>query len=368
MLKIILQWYISLLLFIITNQEFKTKKKEIKNNVNLFQDEMNNYKDDETLKSRFVIKEEINKIFKILPTFTIPIYISILDLTSPNILNISNNRQNYLENYNNLLGASLNVFPNYNKKIKQNKLIKVFLNKTYTIIEDSNLNEMIIKKIDIENKDYNISVYFLKNRYMNQYQQINKDNQKLFKFYDFNYVYYKNDNQIIDNITNDSSISFYKLKENEEHLTQNVTDELIENFIIDFNNDEVQDKLREKIVLWKNIKTTLSNLIENKRSEINLYNFMLVNDIIKIKEKINIIEKNLLPLLFWDNNKENNFDIFTNTVKVLEEYLDNYNVSQGDDKIDIYFYCITTIAILIVAFLCYKSYKEYNVAFLKKIK
>lgn len=367
MLAAILQTNIFLLLILITKQEFKTAKENIKTSANLFKDEINNHKDDDTLKSRFVIKEEINKIFKTFPTFTIPIYISVLDITNPNILNISSSRESYLENYNNLLGASLRVFINENKKIKYNKLIKVFLNKTYVTIDNSNLNEMIIKKIDIENKDYNLTVYFLKNRYMSQYQQINKDNQKLFKFYDFNYVFYKNEKQIIDNIKNNSIISFYKLKDDEVHLTQNLTEKLIEEFILDFNNNKIQEKLKQKIILWKNIKTNLSSLIENKRSEINLYNFMLFNDIIQIKERINNIEKNLLPLLFGSNDKEN-FVIFSNTVKILEEYLDNYDVSQGDFKIDIYFYFITTIAILIISFLVYKSYKEYKAAFLQKIK
>ena len=62
-------------------------------NPNIFNAVINKYKSEEIYETSFIIKEEIQKIFNTSEeSFNIPLYISIIDLTHINILNISNDR------------------------------------------------------------------------------------------------------------------------------------------------------------------------------------------------------------------------------------------------------------------------------------
>mgnify|MGYP003571670756 FL=1 len=63
-----------------------------------------------------------------------------------------------------------------------------------------------------------------------------------------------------------------------------------------------------------------------------------------------------------------NFIEFNNSIKDLKQCLEKYKVNQGDEKIDFYFSLITIIAIVIVIFLCYKIYQEFQISYFKKIK
>ena len=132
-------------------------------NQNLFKNIIDNFKSNTNYETSLIINEEIQKIFNTKnDSFSIPIYISIIDLTHVNILNISNDRNTYLNNYNYLLGVSDRVIYDKKKKgkEKENKLIKVFLNGTIAIKNNSNLDEMIIRKIIFEKNEFNIELYF----------------------------------------------------------------------------------------------------------------------------------------------------------------------------------------------------------------
>ena len=337
-------------------------------NQNLFQNIIDNYKSNSNYETSYIINDEMQKIFNTKEeSFSIPIYISILDLTHINILNITNDRKIYLDNYNNLLGVSNRVI--INKKIKENKnknkLIQVFLNGTISIQNKSNLDEMIVKKILFEKADYKIDLYFLNNRYMSQYQNINKDNQNLFKFYDLNVIFFHDYNNLYKEIEKNE---FVFLKKIENNLTENETEQLVYKFIEDFINDSEPIKLKNKVKDWINIKNIINDMLKMKQCNVNLHNFLLMNEIKHIKEKIEIIEQNLLPILFSEENKEKNFIEFNKSINNLKEYLNKYDVYQNDYKIDIYFTFLTLGAIIIVLFLCYKIYNEFKIAFFRKIK
>ena len=280
-------------------------------------------------------------------------------------MNISNDRETYLYNYNNLLGVSDRVIINIKKKEKKNKLIKVFLNGTIIVKNNSFLDESITKKIIFEKKGFNLELYFLKNRYINQYQNINKNNERLFKFYDLNIIFFKDENNLYKGIEKNDLVYLQKLENN---LTDIEIDEVIQRFIKDFINDKIPIRLNNKIDIWIKIKNSFNELLKMKQCNVNLHNFLLTYEIKQIKEKIEEIELNILPLLFNEENKDNNFIVFNNSVNNLKEFLNKYNLNKNDYKIDLYFSILTLIAIIIVAILCYKIYVEFKIAFLKKIK
>lgn len=343
---------------------------EIKNifcqNLNIFQNIISQYTSSKNYESSLIIFDEIQKIFNTKnESFSIPIYISIIDLTHINILNISNDRDTYLNNYNNLLGVSDRVIYDKKKKMKENKLIKVFLNGTVMIKNNSELEEMIIKKIIFEKKDYNIELYFLKNRYMSQYQTINEDNRKLLKFYDLNIIFYKDCKNLYKDIEKNDFVILEKI---ENDLNENDITILVNNYINNFINDLIPLKIQNKINIWMEIKNIFNNMLKLEHCKINLHNFLLFYEIKEVKEKIENIEKNLIILLHNEENQNKNFIDFNNSINDLKNFLERYNVSQNDSKIDFYFYIISLIAIALVVFLLYKIYQEFIKAFYKKIK
>ena len=335
---------------------------------NLFKKIIENFKSNKNYDTYLILNNEIQKIFNTKnESFSIPIYISILDLTHINILNISNDRDTYLMNYNYLLGVSDRVIYNKKKKEKEkgNNLIKVFLNKTIVIKNNSYLGEMIIKKIIFEKEGFNIDLYFLKNRYMSQYQNINKNNQKLFKFYDSNIVFFKDYNNLYEGIEDNELVILQKLNND---LNDSDITEIINKYIDNFMKDLIPIKLKNKIDIWIKVKNALNEIIKLKYSEINLHNFLLTYEIRKVKEKLENIEKNLLPVLYNNEDNEKNFIDFNNSIIDLKNYLEKYDLGQNDSKIDFYFSIATIIAIIIIVILCFKIYKEFKIAFYKKIK
>ena len=336
-------------------------------NQNLFKNIIDNFKFNTNYETSLIINDEIQKIFNTKDeVFSIPIYISIIDLTHINILNISNDRDIYLKNYNNLLGVSDKVIYDKKKrgKEKENKLIKVFLNGTILIKNNSYLDEMIIKKVIFEKKNYDIKLYFLKNRYMSQYQSINNNNQKLFKFYDLNIIFFKDYNNLYQGIEKNNVI----LLKIDNDLNESDIKEVIDKYLKDFINDSIPIKLKNKIDIWLKVKNTINEFLKSKYSNVNLHNFLLTYEIKQVKVKIENIERDLLPVLFNEENKVKNFIEFNNSINELKKYLDKFNLGQNDSKIDFYFSLLTLITIIIVAILCYKIYKEFRNAFYKKIK
>ena len=262
---------------------------------NLFELIINNHKSKLEYESSFIIYDEIQKIFNIKEkSFHIPIYISIIDLTNINRLNISNTRESYFNNYNNLLGVSDRVFINNknNKNKNKNKIIKVFLNGTIAIKNNSNLDEMIYNKIIFEKEDYNIDLYFLKNRYISQYQNINEQNQKLFKFYDMNILFYNNENNLYKNIELNDLVILEKI-ENNLNLTEKRISDVINNFINEFFKDSFPLKLKDKITTWLKIRNEFNELLTLEQCKVNLYNFLLVPEIKEIKDKIKKVQETL---------------------------------------------------------------------------
>jgi hypothetical protein len=249
--------------------------------------------------------------------------------------------------------------------MKENKLIKVFLNGTVMIKNNSELEEMIIKKIIFEKKDYNIELYFLKNRYMSQYQTINEDNRKLLKFYDLNIIFYKDCKNLYKDIEKNDFVILEKI---ENDLNENDITILVNNYINNFINDLIPLKIQNKINIWMEIKNIFNNMLKLEHCKINLHNFLLFYEIKEVKEKIENIEKNLIILLHNEENQNKNFIDFNNSINDLKNFLERYNVSQNDSKIDFYFYIISLIAIALVVFLLYKIYQEFIKAFYKKIK
>ena len=337
---------------------------------NLFELIMNNQKSKLDYESSYIINDELQKIFDIKKTsFHIPIYISIIDLTNINRLNISNTRDSYFNNYNNLLGVSDRVFitdkNNKNSNKNKNKIFKVFLNGTIGIKNNSNLDEMIYNKIIFEKEDYNLDLYFLRNRYMSQYQNINEQNQKLFKFYDLNIVFYIDENNLYKDI---KSNDFVILEKIENNLTEKDLSKIINNFINDFLKDSIHIKLKEKISTWLKIRNDFNEILKLEQCKVNLYNFLIVPEIKEIKAKIENIEKSLIPVLFFNENVQLNYIEFNKSIIDLKKYLEKYTINQSDAKIDLYFSIITIISISLIIFLCYKIYKEFQFSYFKKIK
>ena len=124
--------------------------------------------------------------------------------------------------------------------------MKVFLNGTVIIKNNSDLDEIIIKKIIFEKNKYNIDLYFLKNRYMSQYQNINSDNQNLFKFYDLNIIFFNDSNYLYRWIENNNLVILEKI---EKELNEEKIIEIINRFINDIINDSLPNKLKIKINL-----------------------------------------------------------------------------------------------------------------------
>jgi len=342
-------------------------------NQNLFELIINNHKSKTDYESSFIINEEIQKIFETKENFHIPIYVSIIDLTNINRLNISNDRDSYFNNYNNLLGVSDRVYiknkpsKNKSKNKNTNKIIKVFLNGTIAFKNISNYDEMINNKIIFEKEDYYIDLYFAKNRYMSQYQNINEQNQKLFKFYDMNIIFYNNDNFLFKGIESNDLVILEKI-ENNLNLTEKEMNKIINDFIYAFINDSIPIKLKNKIKYWLNIRNEFNDLLTLEQTKVNLYNFLLIPEINEIKNKIENIEKNLMKILFFEDNENKSFIEFNNSITDLKKILEKYNVNQTDEKIDFYFSVITLIALVLILFLCYKIYKEFQISYFKKIK
>ena len=335
---------------------------------NLFKNIIDNFKSNEDYETSLILCNEIQKIFNIKnDSFSIPIYISIIDLSHINILNISNDRDTYLMNYNNLLGVSDKVIYDKKKKgkEKENKLIKVFLNKTIVIKNNSHLDEMIIKKVIVEKNEFNIDLYFLRNRYMSQYQNINKENQKLLKFYDLNIIFFNNYNNLYQGIDKNDLVILQKINND---LNDSNISEIINKYIYNFMNDMIPIKLKNKIDIWIKVKNAFDEILKLNYSGINLHNFLLAYEIKQVKEKIENIEKNLLPVLYINEDNEKNFIHFNNSINDLKNYLERYDLGQNDSKIDLYFSIVTIIGIVIIAILCFKIYKEFKIAFYKKIK
>ena len=342
-------------------------------NQNLFELIINNQKSKTDYESSFIINEEIQNIFETKESIHIPIYVSIIDLTNINRLNISNDRDSYFNNYNNLLGVSDRVYiknknnKNKNKNKNTNKLIKVFLNGTIAFKNISNFDEMINNKIIFEKEDYYIDLYFLKNRYMSQYQNINEQNQKLFKFYDMNILFYNNEKNLYKGIESNDLVILEKI-ENNLNLTEKEMNKIINDFIYDFINDSIPIKLKNKITNWLKIRNKFNDLLTLEQCKVNLYNFLLIPEINEIKNKIENIEKNLIQILFFEDNENKNFIEFNNSIAELKKILEKYNVNLTDEKIDFYFSVITLVALSLILFLCYKIYKEFQISYFKKIK
>ena len=356
--------YILFIIFLFNNEIQKIFCK----NQNLFEIIKNNYNSNNNYESSYIIQDEIQKFFETKENlFHIPIYISIIDLTNINILNISNSRDSYLNNYNNLLGVSNKVIINSEENKNKNKVIKVFLNGTFAIKNNSNLDDMIYNKIIIEKEDYNIDLYFLKNRYMSQYKNINEQNQKLLKFYDMNILFYNNENILHKDIEKNDLVILKKLENN---LTLNEDDYsiIINNCIKDFIKDSYPVKLKNKVSTWLKIRNELNTLLNLKHCKVNLYNYMIIPDIKKIKEKIENIEKNLIHVLFFVENRDNNFVEFNKSINDLAKILKIYNVSQTDEKIDLYFYILTLISMALIIYLLCKISKEFKISYFKKVK
>ena len=224
---------------------------------------------------------------------------------------------------------------------------------------------MIIRKIIFEKNEFNIELYFLKNRYMSQYQNINKDNQKLFKFYDLNLLFYKENDNLFPGIEQNDLVILHKINNN---LNESDITGIINSYINNFINDSIPIKLKNKINIWIKIKNALNDMLKSNYCNVNLYNYLLSYEIKQVKEKIENIEKNLLPVLYSDEDKDKYFVDFNNSINDLRDYLEKYDMSQNDTKIDFYFSILTLIAIIIVIILCYKIYEEFKNAFYKKIK
>ena len=341
-------------------------------NRNLFELIVNNHKSKEEPKSSYIIKDEIQKIFDIKEnSFHIPIYISIIDLTNINILNITNNRESYFDNYNNLLGVSDKVFINnkinINKNKNKNKIVKVFLNGTIAFKNNTNYNEMIIDKIIFEKEDYYIDLFFLKNRYMSQYQNINEQNQKLFKFYDLNILFYNDNNNLYKGIESNDLVILEKLANN-SNLTEKIISKVVNNFISDIINDSLPHILKNKLTNWLKIRKELNDLTKLEQCKVNLYNFLLSPEIKEIKNNIENIEKNMIQILYFTENDDLNFIEFNKSIHDLKQILEKYNMKQSDEKIDFYFSFITLFSICLILFLCYKIYQEFQISYFKKIK
>ena len=200
---------------------------------------------------------------------------------------------------------------------------------------------------------------------MNQYQNINSDNQNLFKFYDLNIIFFNDSNILYKNIEKNDLVILQKI---ENELTEVTIIELVNRFINNFINDSIPIKLRNKIDIWIKIKNIINDLLELEHCNINLHNFLLNYEVNQIREKIGNIEKNLLPLLFSNKNIDENLIDFNNSINDLKEYLGKYKVNQNDYRIDLYFYILTLIVIFLIVILSYTIYKEFKKAFYKKIK
>ena len=342
-------------------------------NQNLFELIINNLKSKTYYESSYIIKDEIEKIFEVKENMHIPIYISIIDLTNINRLNISNVRDSYFNNYNELLGVSDRVYiknkqnTRKSKNKKVNKIIKVFLNGTIIFKNISNIDEIINDKIIFEKDQYFIDLYFLKNRYMSQYQNINEQNQKLFKFYDMNILFYNNENNLYKGIESNDLVKLEKL-ENNSILTEKEISNVVNIFVDDFINDNFPLILKKKIINWLKIRNKFNDLLSLEQCKVNLFNFLLIPEIKDVKNKIENIEKNLIPILFFKENENQNFIDFNNSINDLKKSLDKYNVKETDEKIDFYFSIITLFALGLIIFLIFKIYKEFRNSYLKKIK
>ena len=337
-------------------------------NQNLFQNIIENYELGKKQQTSYIISEEIGTIFpQKNNSFSIPIFISIIDLTHVNILNISNDRDSYMKSYKKMIGPSDRVFMNKNIYTSKNKFLKIFQNGTIIKINNNNNNnnEMIIEKIIIEKNNYDIDLYILKNRYMSQYQNINKDNQKLLKFYDLNVIFFKNYQNIYNELENNDEIVLKKI---ENDLIEQNVNMVISEILKNFTNNNIIKKLENKINKWLDIKNLLDDLMQMKHCRINLKNFLLHYQVNEVKKMVEDIEKKLVYLLYNEDNIELNFKILNESIFNLKNYLKQFDISKNDTRIDMFFYSITIIAIIIVIYLLYKTYKDFQLAFIKKNK
>ena len=358
-----------LIIFLFNNGIHKIFSK----NQNLFERIINNQKSKIDYESSYIIKDEIEKIFEVKENMHIPIYISILDLTNINRLNISNDRDSYFNNYNYLLGVSDRVYIKNKPSMKKtknksnNKIFKVFLNGTIIFKNITNFDEIINNKIIFERDQYFIDLYFLKNRYMSQYQNINEQNQKLLKFYDMNIIFYNDNNNLYKGIASNDLVKLQKI-ENNSLLTEKEISNVVNIFIDDFIKDDIPLILENKIINWLKIRNEFNDLLALEQCKVNLFNFLLIPEIKNIKNKIENIEKNLIQILFFKENETQNFIDFNNSINDLKKSLEKYNVKETDEKIDFYFSIITLIALGLIIFLIFKIFKEFRNSYLKKIK
>ena len=311
----------------------------------------------------FILENEIKNFYNFWEE--IPIYVSIMNFNKNNYIQIEkNNKNSYLSNYKKLLGKSDNFF--VDNQLKSSMSISINLNKIDQKILSSD-DDILLKEIC-----YNqTGIIFFKNQFLYNFKEFNNYfKEKIFNFYDLNIIY---------NIDNNHKKNLTKIKNililnDTENLNLN-EDNFIGKFLSKNNYNLITNNtiINKKITSYSIINNTMSKILYHNISKINLKNYLLENQIEKVKIFLNEIEKELIYLIYYYNilNENEFFDgiiLLENKINDLLNYLSNFNFFENNFKIDLCFYLITLIFLLLGIFQIFETIFHYKMSFELKRK
>ena len=310
--------------------------------------------------SSYIINEEINKFYPFINEINeINIYISILNGAYKNKLVINNTRTDYLRNYTNLLGKTDKFFPK--EKNKRLPLLHDTVSNNKTTLHNSD-DVLIRKVILLSNQSERINLFFMRNQYVSHFEDL-FSNMKLYNLYDMNIIYNLNQTNY-----NDDNDKIFIINDK-----TNLTDEndFIDTFIEKNNYENIItfSTVQRRISMLKSINIILSQLTTLSSSKINLMNYMLHSQIIYLKEQLKLIEKNLLPLIYYKTQStEDKMNALNIKVTNLVSYLNQFDFRKSDIGIDISYSLFLIIALLIVGYIISVIIREFKAAFERKVK
>ena len=311
----------------------KIEQYKDKNKSNIFYQEIKNYNRRKNSTTSYIISHKISRKFPELLKNKINIFISLINLDSPNILNISNNRIEYQHSYKTII----------------NDINKVYMNSKNT--------SLILNKKQLTMDNTTIEFIFMKNRYFSQFSEINNKNLKYLNLYDINLIFTRR------------NLNETLLPKNSKIFQKETLDEIYTKCIESMEGKDgffkdIGNIIKHKVEMHKRLFLKINNdLMKLKISNINLYNYLLIDQIHLIKKHF----KNFKHELIYNkinNNMEKCDKIIDDFIKILNAF----KINDNNSKIFFTFYIFTFICIIMVCYLIYQAINDLKIAYKNKMK
>lgn len=290
-----------------------------------------------------------------------PLFVSITNWGKKNYLKFPNNTQNYSQNYHNLLGKTDKYYQK--DKIKQRTLVHDFGARDKTILEEQ--DDIYLRKIIFNSS---LVAYILRSQFISHFDNID-NSTNLLDFYDLN-IFYNTDSDSNFHFTNSSGIVVCDSVHSSKSETSLIEDVLRRHNYSEFLSNS---KVILKMNRIKKIQSVLSKLTTRPEFSANLNNYILYTQIDVIKSKLVVIEKELLVLYsFLHDYSDEEFDercsIISQATDELILYLNKFNFTKSDFRIDLCYFIFFLLTVLIGVYLGFYTLKEFRVALERKTK